>query len=248
MPYPIQRHTIQVSPYFPGCAGPWRPTSLHLEALWPHQSPSCKFKHFSRVFWGLLYISYHTDSWILLTEYASTASEIPNNVFHFLAKTCIAGLCYWHEKHEIVFFFLAKKENTCCSHSMTWSLNFNLPRELQPLSINPPCYLVERKTCLVLEFETEIFLAEILGNNGQENNTEKSKSGKISNVMSNQNELLPSRWFMLMSVLMRTIMSIIRIAHLSSSSIRKSVEVLVEVWHRRAFVSPPLVVHHHHRC
>ena len=33
-------------------------------------------------------------------------------------------------------------------------------------------------------------------------------------------------------------MSIIRIAHLSSSSIRKSVEVLVEVWHRRAFVSP----------
>ena len=78
-----------------------------------------------------------------------------------------------------------------------------------------------------------------LGNNGQENNTEKSKSGKISNVMSNENELLPSRWFMLMSVfLMRTIMSIIRIAHLSSSSIRKSVEVLVEVWHRRAFVSP----------
>ena len=110
MPYPIQWHTIQVSPYFPGCAGPWRPTSLHLEALWPHQSPSCKFKHFSRVFWGLLYISYHTDSWILLTEYASTASKIPNNVFHFLAKTCIAGLCYWHEKYEIVFFFLQKKK------------------------------------------------------------------------------------------------------------------------------------------
>ena len=131
-------------------------------------------------------------------------------------------------------FFLAKKENTCCSHSMTWSLNFNLPRELQPLSINPPCYLVERKTCLVLEFETKIFL----GNNGQENNAEKSKSGKISNIMRNENELLPSRWIMLMSVLMRTIMSIIRIAHLSSSSIRKSVEVLVEVWHRRAFVSP----------
>ena len=164
--------------------------------------------------------------------------KFPIMCFVFFGKDmyCRTLLLTW--KAWNCFFFLAKKENTCCSHSMTWSLNFNLPRELQPLSINPPCYLVERKTCLALEFETEIFLAEFLGNNGQENNAEKSKSGKISNVMRNENELLPSRWIMLMSVLMRTIMSIIRIAHLSSSSIRKSVEVLVEVWHRRAFVSP----------
>ena len=77
-------------------------------------------------------------------------------------------------------FFLAKKENTCCSHSMTWSLNFNLPRELQPLSINPPCYLVERKTCFVLEFETEIFLAEFLGGAIMDKRTtqRKAKVGK----------------------------------------------------------------------